>query len=358
MDKIAHIKNILEKIRLLEGVTFSYNEDAIVEEYKQQTKNTSSLAIKILSIFGGLLTTLFFLGFLAITGLYDSEIGVIVFGAAFIIAAIAINKIVSKLIIDTISFSMYAIGFILLAFGLYDLNLGYNVIAPLFIIIAICALYITQNYMFSFISILIISASIVALIVLNEVYYFIPLYITIYTLIITYVFLNEAKILASSKRLSRLYEPLKTALIFSLLFGFSVIIATNLMRGLTYQLWFSSGIIIAAILYLVSIIIKINDITATKTKLLIYILSTLILASTLFLTAISGALLIILLSVLVNYKTGLAIGIIAFIYFIIQYYYDLNLTLLTKSILLMASGIVFLLLYVFTSKKLNSNEKI
>jgi len=82
------------------------------------------------------------------------------------------------------------------------------------------------------------------------------------------------------------------------------------------------------------------------------------LVSTIFSPSISGAMIIVLLSFLVNYKTGLAIGIISLIYFISQYYYDLNFTLLTKSIILFSSGIVFLLFYLFTTKKLNSNEKI
>ena len=46
------------------------------------------------------------------------------------------------------------------------------------------------------------------------------------------------------------------------------------------------------------------------------------------------------------------------IYFISQYYYDLNFTLLTKSILLFSSGVLFLLLYLFTHKNLTQNEKI
>ncbi len=84
--------------------------------------------------------------------------------------------------------------------------------------------------------------------------------------------------------------------------------------------------------------------------MIIYILSVLLLTSTLLSPAISGAFLIILVSVLVHYKTGLAIGILAFIYFIIQYYYDLNFTLLTKSILLMSSGVVFLAFYIHFKK--------
>ena len=91
---------------------------------------------------------------------------------------------------------------------------------------------------------------------------------------------------------------------------------------------------------------------------MIYILSALILVSTIFSPSISGGIVIVLLSFLVNYKTGLAIGIISIIYFVSQYYYDLNFTLLTKSIILFVSGIMFLLFYLFTAKNLNTNEKI
>jgi len=90
----------------------------------------------------------------------------------------------------------------------------------------------------------------------------------------------------------------------------------------------------------------------------IYALSILLLLPTVLSPAISGAILIILLSFLVNYKTSLVIGIAAFIYFVSQYYYDLHFTLLTKSILLFSSGILFLGLYLLTHKKLTSNEKI
>jgi len=79
---------------------------------------------------------------------------------------------------------------------------------------------------------------------------------------------------------------------------------------------------------------------------------------TAFSPVILGILLIILLSFLVNYKLGLSVGILTFIYFICQYYYDLNYTLLTKSILLFSSGILFLIFYIFIHKYLGSNEKI
>jgi len=124
------------------------------------------------------------------------------------------------------------------------------------------------------------------------------------------------------------------------------------------HIWASSIITIPLTIYLISIIAKIIGITKAKSLYLIYSVSILFLIPTAISPAISGALLILLLSFLVNYKSGLVIGVISFIYFISQYYYDLNFTLLTKSIILFVSGIVFLLFYVFTHKKLGQNEEV
>ena len=358
MDKLINKKALLDRIRESKGASFEYNEEAILEEYQMQADNKSSLAIKLLSIFGGFLATLTFLGFLGITGLYDSAIGLLIFGIGFIIVSIWLNKEYDKLIIDTFSISTYIIGFAMLAFGLTKMEIDENIIALLISIIALSSLFITQNYILSFISVLVIATSFLTLIISNNLFNLIHLYIAVNTLALTYLFLNEAKIITSNRKLSRLYDPMRIGLIISLLFGLIAIGKRGLVSISQNYIWLSSIVIIFAILFLVYKIYKINEIQSAKSKRLIYSLSFLILLPTLFSPAISGAILIILLSFLVNYKTGLVIGIISFIYFISQYYYDLNFTLLTKSIILFSSGIVFLLFYLFTNKNIETNEKI
>lgn len=357
MDKLTNRMALLDTIRLSEGANFECDEKAILNEYNLQKENKSR-SIKILSVFGGFLGMLSFLGFLALAGLYDSEFGLLLFGTGFIVAAIWLNKEYDKLIIDTFSISIYILGFILVAFGLLQLEVDENVIVLLISLIAICSLFITQNYILSFISILTVSCSFFTLIILNDLYDLIHLYIAVNSLILAYVFLNEAKIISASKKLCKLYNPIRIGLVFSLLLGLIAIGNKDLVPLSSNYSWLSSIVIIAVILYIVYSIIKINEIIATKSKLLIYFLSCLLFISTLFSPSISGAIVIILLSFLVNYKTGLVIGIISFIYFISQFYYDLNLTLLTKSIILVSSGIVFLMFYLFTTKKLHLNEKI
>lgn len=159
-------------------------------------------------------------------------------------------------------------------------------------------------------------------------------------------------------KLSQLYPPIRIGLIFTLLFGLIAIGKRHLIPIDQHHIWLSSIVMILVTLYLIHTIIKINKVENTQSKVMIYSLSFAILLSTLFSPSISGAIILILLSFLVNYKTGLAIGIISIIYFTSQYYYDLNFTLLTKSILLFSSGMLFLLLYFITTKKMNSHEKI
>jgi hypothetical protein len=215
-----------------------------------------------------------------------------------------------------------------------------------------------QNYILSFISILITNGGLLFLIINNDLYYLIHIYNAFIALLLTYVFLNEAKLITGNKRFSKLYNPVRIGLLISLLTGLVFVGKTGIFENHVYAIWASSIITIPVTIYVISIIAGIMGVTEIRTKILIYTLSTLILIPTAFSPAVSGALLIILLSFLVNYKIGVSIGIISFIYFISQYYYDLNFTLITKSILMFSTGIIFLLFYFFTYNKLKPDEEI
>ena len=351
------IKKLLDYFQNTEDKSLQFDEEAIISAYQKDNGN-QSLAIKTLSVFGGILGGLAFLGFLFITGLYNSEIGLLVFGGAFIAGSIWINKKYDKIIIDTVSVSFFIIGFILLGFGCAQLKIDENIICMIFIIIALGSLGIAQNYILSFISVLIINGSILMLIISNKGYDFIHIYASVFALTMTYFFLKEATIITSSKALSKLYNPVRAGLILSFLSGLIFLGKKGILPVSPNYIWLSSVIIISVIIYLISVLFDVLNITETRHKIGIYIFTVLALLPTALSPAISGAILIILLSFLINYKIGLVLGIISFIYFISQYYYDLNFTLLTKSILLFSTGVLFIALYLFTYKKLTANEKV
>ncbi len=358
MENKLSIRDNIEYVSKLEGNSFEFNEIEIEKEYFNSQKEKSSIAIKILSVLGGFLATLAFLGFLFIAGLYDSEAGLVITGLIFIGAAIWLNVEYKKLIVDTLSVSAYAIGLCLIAFGLLELEVGDNAICVLFMLISLLTIGITKNYILSFISILTINGCLIYLIIDNDLYSLIHVYDAILLVLLTYVFLNEAKLLADKRFPSKLYNPIRIGLMISLITGLVFVGQRGVFDfGIKY-IWASSIITIPLTIYVISIIAKIIGITKAKSLYLIYSFSILFLIPTAMSPAISGALLIILLCFLVNYKTGLAIGVVSFVYFISRYYYDLNFTLLTKSIILFVSGIIFLLFYVFTHKKLGQNEKV
>ncbi|NKI27608.1 DUF4401 domain-containing protein [Arenibacter sp. 6A1] len=358
MDRLASKKNLIDRIRSSEGSKFECDEDSILENFKRQEENQSSIAIKILSTLGGFIAALAFLGFLLLGEIYDSDFGLLISGIGFIILAIWLNIGFDKLIIETFSASLYILGFSMIATGMVIGGSDKNDIITVLSLIGLSALILTQNYLLSFISVLITTVGLLLLIILNDLYDLIPLYIAVHTLLLTYLFLKEAKIISLGTKISKLYNPVRIGVLVSLLIALISIGIEELVPLPQSHFWLTNIILIPVFMYLVVTIIKINNIKSIKSKISIYTLCTLILVSTIVAPTILVAIIIILLSFLVNYKTGLVIGILSIIYFVSQYYYNMNFTLLTKSILLFTSGIVFLLFYLFTTKKLTTNEKI
>jgi len=358
MNKKERIKELLQQIKLKEGESFIYNEERILAEYKNNEDNKSSIVIKVLSVLGGFFATLAFVGFLFITGFFRSEVAMLIMGILFVVFAIWINKVYDKLIIDTSSIAAYIVGFSMIVASLAEMNVNANLIIGIVLLIALIALFITQNYMLSFMSILAVNGSLLAFIVNNGSENIVHLYIVLQTILIVAVFLYESKMITLSNKMSRLYNPLRIALIVSFLTGLAATSKKQMLSLSDNYYWISAVVIALAILYLIPKILNKLAVTEMNLKITIYILVLLLLGFTSGSPAILGGILMLLLSFYTDYKIGLVIGIVALIYFVSQYYYDLSFTLLTKSIMLFSSGILFIILYLFTNKKFTTNEEI
>lgn len=357
MSNKEKITELMDYFQSTENRELQFDEEAIATAY-QKTHEHQSLAIKILSIFGGVLASLAFFGFLLIAGFHNSDLGLLISGIVCIGGSIWISKVYDKIIIDTFSVSSFIIGFILIYLGLDKFFSSENANYIIFILVGLISLRIVQSYIFAFIAILIINGSILALIMSNKVQDLIHIYVSALAVAITYLFMKEAEVIAENQIVAKLYNPLRIGLIFSFFAGLFVLNGKGAYWPAPEYIWLSSILIIGAILYVLSHLFELLDITHEQHQNSIYVASVLVLLPSVLCPAISGAILIILLSFWVNYKTAFVIGIAAFVYFLGQYYYDLNFTLLTKSILLMSSGVLFIGLYLFTHQKLTSNEKV
>ncbi len=358
MPKEEYIEELIASIQQSEGGYFQADKQIITQAYIKEEENKSGLAIKVLAIFGGFLASLAFIGFLFITGILKSGIGLIVFGILLLGIAVGVSKIYDKTLHTTASIAMYLIGILLINLGCAELNLDVNIIALITFGIGLLTLVINQTLIISFVSIIISSISLLVLILSNDYHFWIHIYTVAMTIIFTYMILYEAKMIISSIQLSKLYIPIRIGLLFSVLFGLIAIGKKGLTNVSSDSIWISSIPLFIIVLYVVYNILQHLNIKDQKKKTIIYILSILMLLATVFAPSILGALLIILLCFLVRYITGVVIGIIALIYFVSQYYYDLNYTLLAKSAILFVSGVLFLVFHLFIRKKNNDYEEV
>ncbi len=362
MRNKEEIQSILHQIQETSQTKIEFDETNIYEAYQNDNTTRSGLAIKVLSIFSSLIATLAFAGFLLLTGVYSSDYGLLIMGSGFIIGAVVLNTQYDSLQLGTISIAAYVIGYLLLVMALYQFGFNENNISLLFICIALLTLVATQNYLLSFIALLIINACLLVLLITKGNYDWLHVYVALLAFLLTFVMLAEAQIISINKVFSKLYAPLRTALIFIFLGNLALLgkryIFPIEQLHINLPIWAPSVMIITAILYTVAQILKILKVKKSAQQAGIYLMVLVFLVPTLYSPAISGAALVMLLSFMVNHKTGLALGVLALLYYIGQYYYDLHFTLLSKSIILMISGVLMLMLYFFTRKYAPHHEKV
>jgi uncharacterized membrane protein len=357
MEYNEKTQEVIEYLRTIENRELKIDEVAMNSSFVKKSE-VQSMSLQLLSIFGGVIGSLTFIGFLKSAGLYQSEIGMLIFGGLFIGAALLLNKLYDTTLIDAISVSVYISGLIMLVYALREFKVDKNIVNSSLIVMMCCFLGITQRYLFSFISILVIIGCILSLLISNNSFDYIHFNVLLLVALISFIHLHEAKILSGSGTSKRLYYPLRSAVVFSLLLILMLLGISKIEPTMKEYPLVSSLSIISAVIYFLPTLFQVLDVTTSRHKVILYVVSIAALLPTVYAPGISGALLIMLLSFRVNSKSGLALGIIAFVYFVSRYYYDLQFTLLTKSLLLLASGIFFLVVYFFTQKFLTSNEEV
>ena len=111
------------------------------------------------------------------------------------------------------------------------------------------------------------------------------------------------------------------------------------------------------ILIMVQRIMQVMEVTNPVSQIGIYILCILICLPTMFAPYLSGSLLLILICFHYGYKAECAAALLLFIYAVAKYYYDLNLSLLVKSITLFLTGITFMIAWYYFTQKRTKHEK-
>lgn len=354
MEQPVKMERALDALATGEGAGFKADREAILRHYVQNQQE-NGLAIKILSIFGGLLATLAFAGFLGYLGLLESGSSQLGLAVPLLILSLWIPRMSKTLVLDSLGISLFLLAMALMILGMGAFHLHPNTIALLVALLALGSLVASKNPVLNFISILTFAGALWFLVLDSENPYLAHGFVILHTLALAHGMLREATYLATRPLLCRLYGPLRIGSIFSLMFGLAFLWGLD-PKGPDHP-WISALPALALILGTVPSISQTLG-TAPRYRNLTYILASLALLPLLFAPALAISLLLVLLAFKIQYGTGLVLGIIALCCFVLLFYYHLSLDLLTKSLLLIASGLLFLACHLLFTKRTKAHEKV
>ncbi len=351
MEKKNNVDVLLEVLQVKHGDTFSFDHEAIQKELEMQSSQFSNLAVKILSVIGGLLGSLFFLGFLMLFGFQDTPFVALVMGVILVVVAVGIDRNETSVLFDTISIANFLIGGFLIGFGLVEeLNGSENLLILIAMVVALISFFFAKGFMLRLTCVLIFNGSWLALILENSINS--AFHLQIIFLLASFIYLSffEGKLISKNVFWNLIYQPLHAGFLLS--FSFALILLANSWKMEVYFFngWISSIAIFLANLFVVFKILEGLKLSDKKDRIWIYGLSVFVFLPTFLMPSIGGAILVLLTSYHIGHRAGTALGMVGLVYFGMQFYYDLNLTLLIKSIILMISGVVFLSAYYFYHK--------
>ena len=302
-----------------------------------------NLTIQAVSIIGGILTAIFFLGFLALARILRSDISCLIVGSILILTTLTISRMVIRSFLDAMNITLYIAGCVLIGFGINaSINILFTTLMGISILFNI-SFFGEAAHVFSS---------------------FYPLQIAVVPILSLFLFANIFE--------TKLFECIGTENYFSKYkpFHFGLFISGIVSLGglsINYLIsetnsWLVSCILSVCIwigiLIMVQRIMQVMKVDHPVNQIGIYILCIVICLPTVFAPYLSGSLLLILICFHYGYKAECAASLLLFIYAVSKYYYDLNLSLLTKSITLFFIGIACIAAWYFFTQKRTRHEKI
>ena len=318
-----------------------------------------NLTIQAVSIIGGILTAIFFLGFLALARILRSDISCLIVGSILILTTLTISRMVIRSFLDAMNITLYIAGCVLIGFGI---NASINILFTTLMGISILTFLLSRGFILPFLSVILFNISL-----FGEVAYvfssFYPLQIAVIPILGAFLFINAFEKLfegTETKNYFSKYRPFHAGLFISSIVSLGGLSISDLVSETNS--WLVSGIlsvyIWVGLLIMIQQIIQVMKGDNPVNQVGIYILCIIICLPTVFAPYLSGSLLLILICFHYGYRAECAAALLLFIYAVSKYYYDLNLSLLTKSITLFFIGIACITAWYFFTQKRTRHEKI
>lgn len=355
-DQDLYTDSEVEKALIAETVGEEEDQNKLLEGYETERQEEHSLAMQALNLFGGLLAVLALIGFFFVADLIGSKASFYSFGVILLGGAFFMDRSATAAFLQAVVVALVTTGSIFTLVGVgesfhYDQTVA---VAAFFLSVAVLVFF--KNQIVAFLATLGACISLLVWLTLFQEMLMIHLYVGLVGLVSFLLVVREHDFVSQGGGLTRKFTSIRLGLIGGLLVG-------SLYVGNRYW-WIGeqSPFVGYAALIIIPLLLvfswrelqRIKEGDASKTGYLIGV--GILLLPTLLAPAAAPALLILLLSFGTGYRLGTGIGAIALIYFLGQYYYDLNLTLLTKSYVLIASGALLLVAYKWLQPKISAHE--
>ncbi|WP_299984498.1 DUF4401 domain-containing protein [uncultured Pontibacter sp.] len=335
------LETLLHEI-VQEQPDFSYDEAAIKAEVAHSTSLLKRWPVKVLTILGGLLAMGTLMGAIAGTQLLSSGMAMLQLGVILLIVAEIVIRMKQDTTTDALGIAMNITSYVMLAFGTGQLTDDTTSVAVVLGIAAVLVLIFSKSAVCVFISVLVLNGSLLSLIFLHKVYNLSHALIVVLAALLTFISLYEAKLLAMSRRFALVFGPVRMGLVFSLIITLVLFVHQKLLSTNITHFWLSGLFLIGCLLLLLHRVLRESGMKDKKTLTIFYTCCSVVLLPTVLAPSVPGALLVVLSSFYIGHRTGLWAGLLALAYFLVLYYYDLNMTLLAKSGVLVLTGALFL----------------
>lgn len=317
----------------------------------------NNLTIRVLSVIGGILTSIFLLGFLVASSIIRTETSALITGCIFLVATLAISRKLIAPFMDAMNITLYIAACSLIAYG-FNRNIDAAFLA--LAAVGILTLFVSRGFILPFLSVILFIFSLIG----ELTYVYIspqPLQIAVIPVIGAFVLINlfEKKILTGLAGLKgdfvSKYAPFHFGLFVSCV---CLLAALSIHYWIPVPSWLISVAIWIGILFIIQPVIQVMEVTNRRHRVGISVLCLLICLPTVFAPYLSGSLLLILICFHYGYKTQCSFALLLFIYAISKYYYDLRISLLVKSITLFCIGVACMAAWYYFTQKRTKHEKI
>ena len=311
---------------------------AVLTSLEGESLQLNQLPIKVISLLGGLLSAMLFTGFLLVLGLWQSGAAMSFFGLMFMGSALlVVNKEVNTYLSATVIAFLF-IGLCLFGGGVGVGSESISLVCLSLMLVSGILLFLSRQGLVLFLLTLVFLGSLLFLFLETEVYGLLHVLVALMALLLLGWTAAEIRLITTSARLNEAYRPIRMGIFFA----FGILMVFMAIPGefgsKIPHLWISGLLLLLALFVFAWNMLQRLGAQEPQQSQWRYLMLPLLMLPLIPAPGVTGGFLLVLLAFHLRHLPSLICGVAAFCTALFLFYYDLQLTLLQKSGMLLLSG--------------------